>query len=173
MYSKPIVRIVDQITEIRKVRLLALILLLGSLLTGCSAIRSLLGLHDPPRITVRSISLEAQADANNSSGTQLEFLFLLDSDLLDTLPPTSAEWFANRDLLVSNNRSNLIVSSTGLAPSTTEAVEMPDGFHRAIDLILYADYILPSGQKWYRVPNYRNVRILLTRTGLQLEEKPN
>lgn len=153
------------------------VLLLLTMLVACTAIQRSLsfipGIPDPTKTAIRTISLEAQANANNNSATRLDFLFLLDSGLTDSLPETAPEWFANRELLVSNNSGQMIVQATGLAPGTSGSLSLPSGYRQAEDVILYADYILASGQKWYRLPNVRDVRVMLNRTAVQLEQAAN
>lgn len=146
----------------RIVRLL--LVLASSYLISCSLFER------SSKISVRTVNLSAESDANSSSATRVEFIFLMDATLIDSLPATAPEWFELRDLLISNHSGDLLVSTTGLVPDTVATLRVPRSHRKARDLILYADYILPSGQKWYRVPNFREVDVTLKKTNLSLGE---
>lgn len=149
-------------------------LLVGLLSSGCSAIQSTLsfipGVHNPNKTAIRGIVLAADTDANNTSGTNIDFLFVFDAGIVSSLPATSPEWFANRSLLINNHGKNMVVSSIGIAPGTTETLVLPSGYKDARDVIAYADYIPVAGQKWVRVPDVKQVKAVLKKSNLTFQE---
>ncbi len=155
-------------------RALSVGLLLTIALTACTAIQKTLsfipGIPNPSQTAIRSISLQADSNANQNSAVEVDFLFLLDSGLLKSLPATSPEWFEKRRLLVSNHRAQMLVSSVSLAPGTSARLTMPRGYRKAEDVILYATYVSASGQKWYRVPNVRAAQVRLTNLDPELSD---
>lgn len=124
-------------------------------------------------LSIQEIEVIAESNANSNSATRIEFLFLLDASLIDSLPASTSEWCANRDLLILNYSDNLLVSTIALAPDTRENLVLPQGHRRAEAVIVYADYILPSGQRWQRIPNNKTVQVILKQNTLQILEAKN
>ena len=142
---------------------------LGSCTTIHETISFIPGIPDPRNTAIREIVLEATSDANNASATRIDFLFVFDATLVNSLPGNSPEWFTNRELLMHNHAGDMVVASIGITPGTTATLELPDGYRDANVVIAYADYIGRAGQKWYRVLNAKAVKVILTESGITFQ----
>ena len=151
-----------------------LLCLVCLVLGACSAIQQKLsfipGIPDPRDTSIREVVLEAAGDANNTSGTTVDFLFIFDAAIVSNLPTSSPEWFTNRELLISNHAKNMVVAYIGIAPGTTETLNLPDGYRDARDVIAYADYIPAQGQKWYRVLDVKEVKVTLSKSSIAFQD---
>lgn len=158
----------------KKGRNLLLLCLVFLFLSNCAAVQENLsfipGINDPRNTSIRELVIEATADANSTSGTMIDFLFIFDTDLVSSLPTNSPAWFANKELLISNHSKNMVVATIGIVPGTTETLILPSGYMHATDVIAYADYVMPNGQKWYRVIDAKKVKMTLSKTGIAIQD---
>lgn len=162
------------LTHLTRVNQYFCVLLLISLVTGCTALKRSLsilpGVSEPDAMSVRYIHVVSDADANSNSGTAVDFLFIhQDPDLSKTLPKTAREWFSNRAVLENKYHDQVTVVSIEIAPQEQMYLPMPEGYKNTRDIILYANYLSPKGQNWLRVVNEKHVRVSLQAKAIKVE----
>ncbi len=135
-------------------------------LNGCAQVQKTFsfipGIPDPENTPVRSISFEANINVNHGNAVEVDVFFVLDANLLEALPATSPEWFSRRSKFLSNHSNEIIVGSVGLVPGSSASLLMPQGFKKAKEVVLYANYIATTGQSSYRLPRAKAVHVRLT-----------
>ncbi|SHN16253.1 type VI secretion system protein [Duganella sacchari] len=105
----------------RNLPLLPLLLAATLLLSGCSTMRSLVGM-DPKPVSPdwKSLSLRAAADANNNSAVAVDLVLIKDASMVDSLMNMPAsKWYATRADLQRTFPEGLTVYPFELVPSQT------------------------------------------------------
>lgn len=138
-------------------------LLLCLALGGCAAVKSAgqwLGLL--PLNPLREVQISAAADANGSSATQLDIVWVLDATAQAQLPKTGPQWFAGKAALLAGRSSELLVLHLEVpVGSTVQSLSLPAGHDQALAVLVYPNYIAPGGQAMGTVTGFRCVRIEL------------
>lgn len=124
-------------------RALALALPLG--LSGCAAVKSLLGIT--PKAAVERIDVIAQTGANTDSATTLDLVFVYDSTAQAQLPRTAPEWFAQKNALLAGWPLAMDVVPVRIPPATqASTLTLPARHASAVAVLSYALYLDPGGQ---------------------------
>lgn len=149
-------------------------LLLCLALGGCAAVKSAgqwLGLL--PLNPLREVQISAAADANASSATQLDLVWVLDTAALAQLPKTGPQWFAGKAALLAGRSSDLLVLHLEVpVGSAVQNLTLPAGHDQALAVLVYPNYIAPGGQAMGTVTAFRCVRIELAAAAIDYSSCP-
>ena len=155
------------------IRRTAVILLLTGALTSCSAVKTLVSPGSwLPQNSLKQLDIVAEADANSTSATRINVVFLLSEASPQRLPDSSREWFRNRRHYVGSLGSDALIVDLQLPPSKQESdVAFPRGARRAGTVVLFADYIHPDGQTPVQLGGYKTVTVTLRNESVQIQGK--
>jgi hypothetical protein len=133
------------------------ILLCSVLLASCSFFgKSKSATH------LKSIEVSAEAQANRSSSTAIDFLFVYEPGVLPLLPADAGTWFLQREGLRNTLGGTVDVVSVEVPPPYRSAqVQMPARFRHAIRVMAYANYLPRAGQAPIDMTAYRHVILKL------------
>lgn len=142
-------------------------LVLGTV--GCSMISSTVSgwiYGDPPRTSLRQITVRADIAANESSATMLDIVFVYDEASMAQLPKTGPEWFAKKDALQKSLVTSIeVVALQVPAASADFQVSLPSRASKAIGVFVLANYLAADGQPIANLTPWRQATIhLLPRT---------
>ncbi|MGN6318123.1 hypothetical protein [Trinickia sp.] len=128
------------------------------LLAGCS------WLGWSKSAAVSQIKVVAEVGANQNAATQLDIVFVYDSNVVAMLPTTGPDWFQKKDALMAGLANGLDVVSLQVPPATLASASLPKRHGKAIDVYVYANYLSAAGQPKGNITPYKNVTIWLTPT---------
>lgn len=140
---------------------LAAAALLALLLPACSFFSG-----GPKTAAVSQVNVVAEINANQSSATQLDIVFVYDSTAAALLPKTGPEWFDKKDALLAGAADSIDVVSLQVPPATIAGAALPRRHSNAIGVYVFANYLSADGQAMGNITPYRNVTIWLTPTGI-------
>jgi hypothetical protein len=107
---------------------------------GCS-------LFGPKYAAVREIQVIAPSDANQTSATAIDLVFVYDPAAISVLPLTGPLWFANKAPLSSALINRIEVVSIQLQPGAVVApVKLPKQYKHALAVFCFINFIAPAGQ---------------------------
>ena len=149
-----------------------IILLLAGVLASCSAMKKLVSPSTwLPQNSLKRIDLIAESDANSTSATRINIVFLRSEEAARNLPNSSREWFRNRSIYVGSLGNNAMILDLQLPPAaSTNDVAMPEGARKAKTVVLFADYLDAGGQTPMQLGEYREVTVVLARDTIRLQE---
>jgi len=135
--------------------LLSGLLLSVLLLAGCSSASSLLlNVGDlltdlgTPRTALTQISILSKDDANSTSATAVDMVFVYNDKVNDLLPKNATDWFSNRDELSANLHEHIEIASVEVPPTfLLESVPLPKRYSNAVKIVAYANYQDKKGLK--------------------------
>lgn len=108
------------------------------------------------------VKLQSSTDANHSTATAVDIVFVYDEKLVPVLPKTSGEWFAVKSVVVSRNHSALDVIHLevpiGLPPYT---IPLPARYRQAKYISSYTNYMSAKGQSPVNLRSFECVVISL------------
>ena len=113
---------------------------------------------------VSQIKVVAEVGANQNAATQLDIVFVYDSNVVALLPGTGPDWFQKKDALVAGLANGIDVVSLQVPPATLATASLPKRHGKAIDVYVYANYLTAAGQPKGNITPYKNVTIWLTPT---------
>lgn len=128
------------------------------LLAGCS------WLGWSKSAAVSQIKVVAEVGANQNAATQLDIVFVYDSNVVAMLPTTGPDWFQKKEALMAGLANGLDVVSLQVPPATLASASLPKRHGKAIDVYAYANYLSAAGQPKGNITPYKNVTIWLTPT---------
>ncbi len=132
------------------------VLLMGAilLLNGCSASSVLQNVGGfltdlgKPRTSLDRISIVSKSNANNTSATAIDVIFVYNAKVNTLLPKSAAEWFTQRDELHANLWQYIDIASVQIPPSyVLEEVPLPKRYSTAVKVVAYANYLNKKGRK--------------------------
>ena len=128
-------------------------------LASCAQISELSGHRGN---ALQQLQITATIDANQSSATAIDVVWMFSSAVLASLPATAPEWFAERAALQSALASDIMVQSLELPPGAVLSnPPLPPQHAKAVAVLVFANYIAPSGQARGRLGEHRCERITL------------
>jgi type VI secretion system protein len=133
--------------------LLLLLLAVCSVLSGCAG----------PVIATERIQIFAEADANQSTATNVDLVFIYDQAALGVLPRTGPRWFASKEALMRGLATDIEVVAFEVATGMQVNVSLPARSRSAIAVYSYANYLHPAGQAVGSLSPYRAIEIRLQR----------
>lgn len=130
----------------KRLTLLACLLVAAALLGGCAAVEKLLGIG--PHTALRKLQVVAQLNANQNMATAMDVVFVYDATAQATLPRTGPEWFAAKQALLAGLALSVDVVSLQIPPgSTVQEVALPRHYYyKSVAVYSYVNYISPAGQ---------------------------
>jgi type VI secretion system protein len=126
-------------------------ILIVAMLAGCGAA--------PTKIS--SIDIVADPQANQSSATELDIVFVYDSASAALLPKTGPDWFAKKWDLLAGLANGVDVINVGLPPGMHWRPALPGRHAKAVAVYSYANYLAPKGQPVGNLTPYRQLTIKL------------
>lgn len=132
---------------------LLLLLAVCSLLSGCAG----------PVIATERIQIVAEPDANQSTATNVDLVFIYDQAALGVLPRTGPRWFASKEALMRGLTTDIEVVAFEVATGMQVNVSLPARSRSAIAVYSYANYLHPAGQAVGSLTPYRAIEIRLQR----------
>ncbi|RCS59522.1 hypothetical protein [Parvibium lacunae] len=136
---------------------LAALLLITALcaLTACSTL-------DWPFANSRTISIQADTDANQNSATAIDIVLVYDQAALSQLPQTGPEWFTKKAALTAGLGDAMKVVSLQIPPAKLiDDVPLPKHAKKAVAVYCYTNYLSIGGQAMGDLTNFKKVRIKL------------
>jgi len=130
------------------------------LLGGCSFFSG------PKTASVAEIKVVAEINANQSSATQIDIVFVYDNTAAPLLPKTGPEWFDKKAALLAGAADSMDVVSLQVPPATIADVRLPGRHGKALGVFVFANYLTPAGQAVSNITPYKNVTIWLTPSGI-------
>lgn len=116
----------------------------------------------PKTTSVAQIKVVAEINANQSSATQIDIVFVYDSTAAALLPKTGPEWFDKKAALLAGAADSIDVASLQVPPATIAEVSLPGRHGKAIGVYVFANYLSPAGQAVSNITPYKRVTIWLT-----------
>ncbi len=121
--------------------------------------------------TLPSIEVVAEPDANSSSGTSIEVIYLLD-DVAATRMPTSARaWFADETFRASMG-ADAIVQTITIPTNVNRTLVHPATWQRVTQIWLMVNYAGESEVQPVRLSLERDARVILHREDVTIETLP-
>lgn len=120
-------------------------------LTGCGVVGSL----TEPVLQLQYIALRSDADANASSPTAVDVVFVYEAGVIDVLQAaTAADWFSRRQQFLRDFPEGLAVKSWEVVPDSVLPIwEVPEEFlenqsdDQVITAFVFADYLSPGDHR--------------------------
>lgn len=124
----------------------------GDFVTGSGVVRT----------SLDQITVVAKADANKTSATAVDMVFIYDEKVPDLLPKDAAAWFAQRDELHANLWKYLDIASLEVPPAyIVDAVTLPERYSTAIKVVAYANYLNKKGRKVIDLTTFKHAQLTL------------
>lgn len=137
------------------------LLLLPMQMMACSTISDWI-YGNPPRTSLRQITVSTDLAANSDNATMLDFVFVYEASALARLPKTGPEWFEQKDALQKALASGIdIVSLQVPAGSPDFQVAFPARASQAIGVYALANYLTTDGQPIANLTPWKKARIQL------------
>lgn len=131
-------------------------------LLACMVLASCSLFSGPKTTSLSQIRVVAEVNANQDSATELDVVFVYDSDAMAQLPKTGPQWFDSKAALMAGVASAIDVVSVQIPPATLADVRLPARHSSAIAVYVYANYLSTAGQPMSNITPYRKVTIWLT-----------
>lgn len=148
-----------------------IVLLVLSLLAGCSSIKSKLGIG-PPRAELRSLKVVAEQGANQGNATQIDIVVIYDDSVVARLPKTGPDWFRQRDALQKELATDIEVVSLEVdTPSASFAVKLPKKIKKSFAVYAFANYVAPQGWPLIALAPYKKATLRLQAASIEIEQK--
>ncbi|GAB7536918.1 hypothetical protein BGC_31360 [Burkholderia sp. 3C] len=125
----------------------------------------------PKTAAVSQIKVVAEISANQNAATQLDVVFVYDSNVLALLPATGPDWFQKKDALLAGLATAIDVVSLQVPPATLATASLPKRHGKAIAVYSYANYLSAAGQPKGNITPYKNVTIWLTPTAVTYQSQ--
>lgn len=117
------------------------------------------------------IALQATNDANNSTATPVDIVFVYDENLSAWLPKTSPEWFAKKAALTSEHSSVIEIAHVEVPPGTpVQTIRLPARQQKAKAVVAFANYIDSKGQFPANLMPFKCVIITLKHDAVAYDE---
>ncbi len=101
-----------------------------------------------PKTALTQISIVTKDNANGTTATAVDIVFVYSDKVTDLLPKSAIDWFRNRDELRSNLRQHIDVAPVEIPPTfLLESVPLPERHSNAVKVIAYANYLDKKGLK--------------------------
>ena len=123
----------------------------------------------PKTASVSKIKVVAEINANQSSATQLDIVFVYDSTAAALLPKTGPEWFDKKAALLAGAADSIDVVGLQVPPATIADVSLPGRHGKAIGVYVFANYLSAAGQAVSNITPYKSVTIWLTPGGISFK----
>jgi type VI secretion system protein len=137
----------------------------------CTACGLFSGGDKPPQTTLRNISVLALPDANQTTATAVDVVFVYDTTIVPLLPKNAADWFAQREELKANLWNYLDVASDEVPPAyLLPRMRLPARAAKALKVIAYANYLAAQGRAPIDLTALINARLTLAAKSISISE---
>ena len=109
---------------------------------------------------IQSIELKTTLDPNYGSVTRVDVVFLLDADLIHSMPDVAADWHQGKPLFVARYSGSLLISSVKAPPLTNIRIPLPDGHRKAVRVFAFVSGVNIDNR--LELTDYRNPQIRLS-----------
>lgn len=113
---------------------------------------------------VAQIKVVAEVNANQNSASELDIVFVYDSNVVALLPATGPDWFKKKAAMINGLATGIDVVSLQVPPATLADAALPKRHGKAIGVYVFANYLSAAGQPMGNITPYKNVTIWLTPT---------
>ncbi len=137
---------------------LAVLILIAA---GCSMVSGWIS-SSPPRTAIRKVTVIADAQSNQGTGSALDLVFVYDAAAVAQLPKTGPAWFDQKAALQAALATSIdVVALQVPAVASNFTVKLPDRASKAIGVYALANYIGEDGQPIANLTPWREVTIHL------------
>lgn len=148
----------------RRTLVIPLSLLVGiTLMTGCDVLK----------LNERSNQLErlqivSQPNANQTSTTTMDLLFIYNEHARSSLPDDATAWFATRRQRITDLAADIDLLSLDVPPGhIVDEVKLPNRHRSAVDVVVYANYLSKKGQKRLSIAGVPKTQLTLKRDHIE------
>jgi type VI secretion system protein len=100
----------------------------------------------PAKTKLKSVSVMTMPDANQTTATALDVVFVYDVSVVTMLPKDAVAWFASRDALNANLWRYLDIVSVEIPPAyLLTPLKLPKRHGEALKVVSYANYLAAPG----------------------------
>ena len=145
----------------------ALILLMLLAVTGCSMVSH----WWRDTTALKTVNIQASEDVNDFSAVMVDLVFVRDKDLVAQLPDNAPEWFSRKQGLLFKYPKELSLRSLQVPPNFREqAIALPDNYHDAQRVLVYANYVNLQGQLPLEITDYPVINLELQKDRVVLTQ---
>ena len=145
----------------------ALILLMLLAVTGCSMVSH----WWRDTTALKTVNIQASEDVNDFSAVMVDLVFVRDKDLVAQLPDNAPEWFSRKLGLLFKYPKELSLRSLQVPPNFREqAIALPDNYHDAQRVLVYANYVNLQGQLPLEITDYPVINLELQKDRVVLTQ---
>jgi len=131
-------------------------------LSGCSVLNVLDVIQALyPKASLKQLQVIADADANQTTATALDLVFVYDKTAIPLLPKSGPEWFAKKRSIVANQPGNFDVVSLEVPPGMIVEAPLPKRSSRSVGAFIFANYLAKDGQYPVNLTTYASAEIHL------------
>ncbi len=112
---------------------------------------------------VESVVVVAEAEANHSTTSAVDLVFVFDPALLALMPNNSAQWFEQRPSLLAAAGSGIEVVAMQVPPATMANVPLPSKSGKALAVLVYVSFAEDAGRAVGNVTGHREIEIRLAK----------
>lgn len=138
-----------------------------SLLAGCSTVGGWFGFGGPPKAELDTLKIVALDDANDHQATEVDLVFTYQEDIAATLPQDAPAWFEQRDKILARYAGDIDVVSLEIpAGFVIEEVKLPKRHGKALQVLVYANYVPATGQAVLTLTKLEDVQLTLKKASV-------
>lgn len=156
-------------------KIIALVIITSNLI-GCNSIDQAMSMVVPfysyDKTPLSNISISASHNSNQNMPVAVDIVFIYKDTVNAALLGLSGpEWFKNKPELLLRYKKDLEVVHKEIVPRTlTETIELPEHYDDAIKILIFANYLAPSGQYIADITKFSDLHIELNKSSYQLKE---
>lgn len=141
---------------------LLLVLFLAFSIPGCSVLNALDVIQALyPKASLKQLQVIAEADANQTTATALDLVFVYDKTAIPLLPKSGPEWFSKKKSIVASQPGNFDVVSLEVPPGMIIDAPLPKRSNRSVGAFIFANYLSRDGQFPVNLTTYTSAEIHL------------
>ena len=142
-------------------------------LLGCSSVNTYIPFYPVHNNEIESILVHSDTQSNQNVPVSMDILFIYQNSLMKSIKNlTSPAWFKNKQAFLLSFQHSLDIVHLEVVPQTApEKVRLPDNYAKAVQVILFANYINPKGQYQANLSQFKKLEINLHKDDYSLEEQ--
>lgn len=120
-----------------------------------------------------TISIQSTANSNQNLPVALDIIYILDDKTGKALSALSGpDWFEHKQALLLRYKHQLYLNELEVVPQTTEYVlKLPENYYRAVNVLLFANYLEAQGQYQADITQFNHLHIELKQKSYALHEQ--
>ena len=140
----------------------------SSLLTSVGDILAGRGVVSTP---LQGIQVVSMPDANQTSSTRVDIVFIYKPELKAMLPKKANEWFARKDEFHANLWRDMDIVSLEVPPAyVIDPVKLPQRYGSALQVTVFANYLSKRGRRPLDLTGRTKPRLTLLAKKMNLQE---